>query len=73
MMMSTMTMVVMFGDDVDNDVGNNVLNDVGDDTKHVIHGIVSPCNNKFHEEQSLGLLGYLLVELFHLFHDSLNV
>jgi len=41
-------------DDVNNDDGG----DVGDDTKHVIHGIVSPCNNKFHEEQSLGLLGH---------------
>jgi hypothetical protein len=52
--MSTMTLVVMFGDDVDSDVGN----DVGHDTKHVIHDIVSSYNNKFHEERSLGLLGY---------------
>jgi len=44
--MSTMTLVVMFGDDV------------GHDTKHVIHDIVSSYNNKFHEERSLGLLGY---------------
>jgi hypothetical protein len=49
-----MTLVVMFGDDVDSDVGN----DVGHDTKHVIHDIVSSYNNKFHEERSLGLLGY---------------
>jgi hypothetical protein len=58
MMMSTMTLVVMFGDDVNGDVGNDVKNDVGHDTKHVIHDIVSPYNNKFHEERSLGFLGY---------------
>ncbi len=66
MMMSTMMLVVMFGDDVDSDVENDVKNDVGHDvsndvehdTKHVIHDIVFPYNNKFHEEWSLGLFGY---------------
>jgi len=54
MMMSTMTLVVMFGDDVDSDARNDVKNDIGDDvghdTKHVIHDIFSLYNNKFHEE-----------------------